>query len=119
MSIFVGSSSLGEEKKTDVAIGVTMLADAVQGKCHRQILITSDSDQVPTVEAVRQLSPQITLTLVYPPRRSNAPTELGSLFSGSERFELKAGRLDRCLLPRDVLNANGKKMATMPAAYAH
>lgn len=108
-----------EEKKTDVAIATTMMTDAFSENCSRMILVTSDSDQVPTVNALRKLTPSIKLTLLYPPRSSKRQTELGNLFSSNDRKEMSVTHLHRCLLPRDVYNRAGVKVATRPSSYGN
>jgi len=47
-----------EEKQTDVAIGVNIVADAFNNKFDRMILITADTDQIPTIEIVSTYFPQ-------------------------------------------------------------
>lgn len=56
-----------EEKQTDVAIAVKMVADALSGSVDRVILITADSDQVPAVKFIRGL-PNVEMSIVFPPR---------------------------------------------------
>lgn len=106
-----------EEKKTDVAIATTLLSDAFNRSCNRSILLTSDSDQVPTVLAARTANPKLEITLLLPPRNGGGATELGSLFAGRNRKVLQPGLLHRCLLPQDVYGLGGVKAATRPAPY--
>jgi uncharacterized LabA/DUF88 family protein len=103
-----------EEKQTDVAIAVQMLTDAADGVEQRQILVTADSDQIPTAKALSVI-PQVSLTLAYPPGRSGEARELGNLVP--DRLELAPQRLLTCLLPRTV-RLDGKVVATMPSVYA-
>ena len=103
-----------EEKQTDVAIAVTMVSDALAGRVDRAILITADSDQVPTAKFMAQI-PAIKLTLVFPPGRKATARELSKIVL--DRHELSAGRLLTCQLPRNVCDRRGKVVATMPALY--
>jgi uncharacterized LabA/DUF88 family protein len=104
-----------EEKQTDVAIASTLLADAFEDQVDRAILITADSDQIPLVRTFRRLFPQRIVTLSAPPGRANMARELGDVVH--ERTPLTVGRLHAHRLPRDVLDADGNKVATMPALY--
>lgn len=104
-----------EEKQTDVSIAIQMVTDVIGGCCQRAILITADSDQLPTVKYIRDVL-RVELTVVFPPGRKRLARELGDCASSS--LELKAGRLRSCLLPRDVKDSAGKTVATMPALYA-
>ncbi len=102
-----------EEKQTDVAIAVRMLADAADGQDQRMILVTADSDQIPTARALNAM-PHISLTLAFPPGRAGHARELGSHIG--DRLELKLQRLLPHQLPRNVLK-NGELVAKRPAIY--
>lgn len=104
-----------EEKQTDVQISTTLMADAILGRVDRAILITADSDQVPLARQMKALFPGIQLTLSAPPGRADQARELGDVIT--DRKPLTIGRLLAHRLPRDVYDAAGKKVATMPALY--
>lgn len=104
-----------EEKYTDVAISASILVDAHADRFDKIVLLTADSDQVPTFTAIRRLFPDIELTLALPPGRHTGARELGAL--AHRRIFIDAGRLEACLLPRLVVNGRGKKVAEMPDIY--
>jgi hypothetical protein len=104
-----------EEKQTDVAFALKVFADAMSDDFQRAILITADSDQVPLVLAVKKSFPKKHITLAAPPGRGGGARELGSVVH--DRVPIKVGRLRGCLLARDVIDINGRKVATMPAVY--
>lgn len=54
-----------EEKQTDVGIAVKMLMDAHTAQLSRMIIVTADSDQIPTAKAINALG--VNLTLAFPP----------------------------------------------------
>ena len=101
-----------EEKQTDVGIGIKMLGDAYEHKPGRMILVTADSDQIPTAKALKELG--VSLTLAFPPGRDKEARELGNLIP--DRFELAVERLLNFKLPRTVTR-DGKVVARMPALY--
>ena len=105
-----------EEKQTDVAIAVAMLIDAMQDAYDRAILITADSDQVPLLRELRRSFPDKTITLAAPPERGGEARELGAC--ASDRTPITVERLRGCRLPRNVFDASGRMVATMPALYA-
>jgi uncharacterized LabA/DUF88 family protein len=105
-----------EEKQTDVAIAVSILTDALKDNFRRAILITADSDQIPLVTALHNHHPDKFITLAAPPGRGSEARQLGSLVD--ERTPIKEGRLRSCLLPQDVYDGFGKKVAARPAKYA-
>jgi uncharacterized LabA/DUF88 family protein len=103
-----------KEKQTDVGIAVKMVTDAMAGKVDRLILLTADSDQIPTAKFIKSL-PGVSLTLIYPPNRGSHARDLGNHIP--DRHELKPGRLQTCIFPRTVMNQRGKAVAFRPALY--
>lgn len=60
------------EKMTDVNIAVTMVNDASDNLFDTAILVTGDSDQVPTIELIHRLwSPSKRVICAFPPRRKS------------------------------------------------
>ena len=103
-----------EEKQTDVAIAVRLVSDALTGQFDRAILVTADSDQIPTVRFVAGL-PSCKISLIFPPGRKSTARDLGLAID--DRQELLPGRMLTCLLPRTVFTASGKAVAHMPSTY--
>ena len=102
-----------EEKQTDVGIAVKMISDALAGNADRMIIVTADSDQIPTAKAINAIDgPK--LSLAFPPGRAQEARELGALIP--DRIELHVERLLECRLPRSVIKS-GAVVATMPALY--
>lgn len=103
------------EKQTDVALATHMLTTVVTQDISRLILITADSDQVPTIAAIRALSPSTAVTIVAPPLRGSQSRELRSI--AHEHKELAEGLLYQALFPRNVKDAKGNVIAISPAKY--
>jgi 6-hydroxy-3-succinoylpyridine 3-monooxygenase len=55
-----------EEKGTDVNIALQMIDDAYQGLCDRIILVSGDSDLVPTINLVKKRHPRIQVSVYIP-----------------------------------------------------
>ncbi len=106
-----------EEKQTDVAIAVTLMADAIQSRMKRAILITADSDQVPLAKTMKTVFPNIGMTLAAPPGRSKMARELGDEIL--DRVPIKLDRLNAHHLPKHVKDRNGNIVASMPTFYLH
>jgi hypothetical protein len=104
-----------EEKQTDVAFATTLMADAIESKMSRAILITADTDHVPLVRHISRLFPHLSLTLATPPRGLDHARELGALIP--DRMRLEPSRMLAHQLPKSVTNANGKVVAEWPAYY--
>jgi uncharacterized LabA/DUF88 family protein len=105
-----------EEKRTDVALATAYLADAMRGVVERIIIVTADSDQIPSVNAVQVHCPLTSIELAPPPGRAAQAKELANMFTKKPK-EITAGRLGGCLFPRNVINDNGRVVASCPAAY--
>jgi len=61
-----------EEKETDVRIATTMLADVYQKRCDVTLLISADSDLVPSIERIRDISPEHKIIVCFPPNRHSS-----------------------------------------------
>jgi uncharacterized LabA/DUF88 family protein len=61
-----------EEKETDVRIATTVLADFYQNRCDVSMLVTADSDLVPTIERIRDISPEHRIIVCFPPNRHSS-----------------------------------------------
>jgi uncharacterized LabA/DUF88 family protein len=104
-----------EEKQTDVALSVDVLTDCYEDVVERIILVTADSDHLPTVRRIREKFPHKVVFLVAPPKRLQYARELGNACNGIT--ELTAGRIADHPFPIDILDHRGKKVATCPANY--
>jgi uncharacterized LabA/DUF88 family protein len=103
-----------EEKQTDVSVALGLARDAFEQRAERIILVTADSDQIPTVKLLHEIGgPK--LTLLYPPGRATVARELGKYVT--DRKELSVGQLMTCPLPRTVMDSEGRAVAHMPAHY--
>ncbi len=106
---------LREEKQTDVAFATTVLTDCYESNLDRVVLFTADSDQIPTVAAVKRRFPAISVYLVAPPKRLAIARQLGQACDGIA--ELTAGRLRQHLLPDDLRDDRGRLVAAKPSLY--
>jgi hypothetical protein len=103
------------EKKTDVAIAVTLLADGFEGRYDKAFLLSADSDHVPLAERFKQSFPNKRLLHIAPPKRLQEARELTVTIGRS--FELTAGRLRAHALPPSIYDTSGKFICARPSAY--
>lgn len=61
--------SMPGEKMTDVNIALEVARDSFKGDFDTAFLVTGDSDQVPTVGLVREVSPAQRVVVLFPPER--------------------------------------------------
>lgn len=91
---------------------VNIVSDALNNVFDRMILVTADTDQIPTIEAVRSLAPA---KQDSPPVRIKQAREIGALVA--DRFEITKGAIGTCRLPRVVMDASGAIVAVSPNEY--
>jgi hypothetical protein len=63
------------EKQTDVNMAVSLMSDAQDGFFDDAILVTADSDQVPTVSYITKTYPDRRIIVAFPPGRHSADLE--------------------------------------------
>ena len=81
-----------EEKRTDVNIAVHMIKDAVNDRCNRLIVISGDSDLVPTVRAVKLITPNKKV-IVYVPANNIVRGTAKELRNSSDRHKILPNNL--------------------------
>jgi uncharacterized LabA/DUF88 family protein len=61
-----------EEKRTDVNIAISMMLDCFNNNADTLVLISADSDQVPTIQAIKKNFPEKKVKVYFPPNRKSA-----------------------------------------------
>ena len=93
-----------EEKETDVRIATTMLADVYQKRCDVTILISADSDLVPPIERIKEISPGHKIIVCFPPSHYSSNLKK---WSDVTRILSNCTLYEECLLPETVTLPNG------------
>lgn len=103
---FEGKSFLTfEEKQTDVNIAVEMIRNVVQHKCDISILVSADSDLLPAINLIRELSPEHKVFVFFPPNRYSADLAYHSdAHINLVRYEY---RFKKAMLADEVILQNG------------
>ena len=96
-----------EEKETDVNIGVHLVADALQDRFDRALVVSADTDLNSAVELARQEAPGKRIELVAPPGRKNR--------NSAALFEITKGRVRTSLLPDQIPLQDGKVVVRPPS----
>jgi uncharacterized LabA/DUF88 family protein len=100
-----------QEKKTDVNIATQMIHDALQRNFDVAVLVSGDSDQVPTVEMVTKVFKRKVI-VAFPPRRFSA--NLQAVATGS--FRIGEAKFQSSILPHTIQLPSGK-ILTCPADW--
>jgi uncharacterized LabA/DUF88 family protein len=93
-----------EEKETDVRIATTMLADVYKKRCDVTLLVSADSDLVPSIERIREIDPTHKIIVCFPPNRYSSNLEK---WSNITKILANKTLYDDCLLPETVMLPNG------------
>jgi uncharacterized LabA/DUF88 family protein len=100
-----------EEKKTDINIAITLLADAVADRFDTALILSGDSDLAPVTTKLKQLCPAKKIGIIVPQNQSAM-----NLKQHADFFKKIQDRdLKKSLLP-DQVTYNGK-IITAPAAW--
>lgn len=100
-----------EEKETDVAIAVKVVADAFTDAYDRALIISADSDLGPAIKTVQAYFPAKTLNVIAPPGRFSHARDL------KPKLEITKGRVAKCLLPATATRPDGSVIFTRPTNY--
>lgn len=92
-----------EEKGSDVNLATHLVADALQQRCERAVVISNDSDLAEPVRLV-QSEGDIPVVVVNPHPRSRRSAKL----EGSEFRQLRAEAIAECQLPEILHDALGE-----------
>ncbi|MCW5887506.1 MAG: NYN domain-containing protein [Anaerolineales bacterium] len=99
-----------EEKQSDVRFGLQVLEDVLTiPELEAIALVTADSDQIPTIEKVQALRPNIEIRLIYPPLRHSG--DLEKLIA--KPYKTNYRPLSACQFPETVsYERNGIEIST-------
>ena len=96
-----------EEKRTDVNLAIHMLSDSILDRCDRLILVSGDSDLVPAINMIKDISPNKKV-IVYIPARNpirGAAVEIRS--SADKHKTLPNNLLKKSQLPPHIPDSKG------------
>jgi len=99
-----GKYFVNSEKMTDVNIAVEMMKDAMQDNFDTAFLISGDGDLTGPIKAMRDLFPEKTVFVLFPPKRlSHDLSHMASAYANiGER------RLAKSLLPQHITLPGGR-----------
>lgn len=78
-----------EEKQSDVNIALEAYRDATRGLMEQAIFVTNDTDQEPTLKALKQDYPELRIGVILPIRESN-PSAVTRARPGNNRLSIYA-----------------------------
>ncbi len=99
-----------QEKKTDVALGIHMVSDAMRGDIDRVILVSGDSDMIPALRMIKSESPGITTTVYVPSFDGSTEPCVEIRRAADKDRNLPAELLSRALFPDEIALPGGGKI---------
>lgn len=102
-----------EEKQTDVALALNIMNDAHRDLFDRALVVSVDTDQLPTYRFMRTLFPDKAMICVAPPERPHL-AEFKAVADGLAR--IRRSQLQKSLFGREV-RRDGRIVARRPTAY--
>ena len=94
-----------EEKETDVRIATQIINDAYKNRCDITIIVSADSDIIPSVELIREINPAHKIFVYFPPLRHSV--SLSSSCDGGRKLSDFKARFNQSMLPDNVTLLNG------------
>ena len=96
-----------EEKESDVRIATTMMFDVYQQRCDLSILISADSDLVPSIERIKELNPAHKIITCFPPNRTSFDLKK---WSNGTKSLINKTLYESCMLPEKLKLPDGYEL---------
>lgn len=94
-----------EEKETDVRIATQMINDVYKKRCDITIIVSADSDMVPSVEVIREIDPAHKIFVYFPPLKHSVT--LSNSCNATKKLNDYKARFNQSMLPEEVELPNG------------
>lgn len=89
-----------EEKETDVRVATQMINDVYKKRCDITIIVSADSDMVPSIEVIQEIDPTHKVFVYFPPLKHSV-TLSNSCHAVKKLGDYKA-RFNQSMLPEEV-----------------
>ncbi|TAE11146.1 MAG: NYN domain-containing protein [Bacteroidetes bacterium] len=110
-----GSFTGQEEKRTDVNIAVSMIMDCVLDKTDILVLISADSDQIPTLQTIKSEFSEKKVKVYFPPERNS--TDILQISKPIVFLGDNEAKFRNSIMPTIV--TDGVKKYTRPETWKH
>ncbi|MDR2969612.1 MAG: NYN domain-containing protein [Tannerellaceae bacterium] len=94
-----------EEKETDVRIAVGIIADAYNDRCDISVLVSADSDLIPSLELLREIKPKQKMIVFFPPKRFSS--NLKNMADGIKTLDGAKSMFEKAVLPEEICLPSG------------
>ncbi len=97
-----------EEKESDVRVATGMLVDVFTKRCDITIVVSADSDMIPSVEIIKNFAPEHPIHVFVPPTQKTYA--LASKCDNVVWLEHYKARCAQSMLPEEIVLPNGHKL---------
>ena len=97
-----------EEKESDVRVATGMLVDVFTKRCDITIVVSADSDMIPSVEIIKNFAPEHPVHVFVPPTQKTYA--LASKCDNVVWLEHYKARFAQSMLPEEIVLPNGHKL---------
>ena len=98
-----------EEKETDVRIATQIINDVYNESCDISIIVSADSDIIPSVELIKEINPNHKIFVYFPPLRYSV--NLSNSCDGEKKLANFKARFNKSMLPDEVILPKGTKLS--------
>ena len=98
-----------EEKETDVRIATQIINDVYNKSCDISIIVSADSDIIPSVELIKEINPNHKIFVYFPPLRYSV--NLSNSCDGEKKLANFKARFNKSMLPDEVILPNGTELS--------
>ena len=101
-----------EEKQTDVNIAIHLFRYALEGRYDTAVIISGDSDLIPSISAVKSIFPNKSIGIILPIGRASESLKNISDF----HMKMKEYHLSSCLFP-SIVNIGQSQTVSRPESW--
>lgn len=94
-----------EEKETDVRIATQIINDVYKKRCDITIIVSADSDIIPSVELIREINPANQIFVYFPPHRHSI--SLSNNCNAVRKLSDYKARFNQSMLPEQIKLLDG------------
>lgn len=94
-----------EEKESDVRVATGMLVDMFEKRCDITIIVSADSDMIPSVEIIKEIDPHHPVHAFIPPNQKSFA--LKNKCDTTVWLEHYKSRFIQSMLPDEIMLSNG------------
>src|SRR6185369_9594479 len=98
-------------------LAIQLIRGAYRDEYDRALLFSADSDLAPALRMFRADFPQKEIQIIAPVGRSYSMDMINAAGGKHRCSRIQRIHLERCLLPKDIKDPNGRLVASRPLEY--